>query len=155
MIGPVNPLLTADGFIIVNVLFPVILMLIFGKISGKSLFLQTLSKNTSCLENTDFRKVQTLFDLPRKILLTTHTNPDGDAIGSSLALYGYFRMKGHQVSVMVPDEYPTFLAWMPWHDEILVFSRDKEKCLQKINEADIIFSLDYNSLDRLQGCLRR
>jgi bifunctional oligoribonuclease and PAP phosphatase NrnA len=106
---------------------------------------------TDLLETTDFRKVQTLFDLPRKILLTTHTNPDGDAIGSSLALYGYFRMKGHEVCVMVPDEFPTFLAWMPGHEDILVFSRNEQKCLQKISEAEVIFSLDYNNLDRLQG----
>jgi bifunctional oligoribonuclease and PAP phosphatase NrnA len=101
------------------------------------------------LENTEFAKVNELLSVPRKILITSHTNPDGDAIGASLALYGYFRLKNHSVTVMVPDAYPSFLAWMPGHEKILVFSRQKNECLKAIEEADVIFSVDYNSLDRI------
>ena len=101
------------------------------------------------LETTDFSKISDLLSVPRKILLTSHTNPDGDAIGASLALYGYFLQKGHDVRVMVPDPYPGFLAWMHRHEEIMVFSRDTEECLRSIAEAEVLFSIDYNSLDRL------
>jgi len=101
------------------------------------------------LENTDFARISELLSVPRKILITSHTNPDGDAIGASLALYGYFRLKGHSVQVMMPDAYPTFLAWMPAHEKILVFSRQKEECLKAIAGAEVLFSVDYNSLDRL------
>jgi len=103
------------------------------------------------LEYTDFTKITGYLSVPRKILITSHTNPDGDAIGASLALYGYLRMKNHPVRIMTPDPYPNFLAWMPWREEIMVFTREKERCLEAIEEAEVIFSVDYNSLERLSG----
>lgn len=103
------------------------------------------------MENTDFARISELLSVPKKILITSHTNPDGDAIGASLALYGYFTLKGHTVKVLVPDPYPTFLAWLPGHKNILVFSENKEEGLKAIAEADVQFSVDYNSLDRLGG----
>jgi bifunctional oligoribonuclease and PAP phosphatase NrnA len=102
------------------------------------------------LKNSSFRDVIGEVEKHHKILITTHTNPDGDAIGSSLALYGYLKKKNHEVYVMVPDPDPTFLHWMPYHDDLMVFTRDLEACLKAIKEADVIFSVDYNSLDRLE-----
>ncbi len=101
------------------------------------------------LKNTDFEPIRRLFGKPARILVTAHTNPDGDAIGSGLALCFYLRKKGHEVALMVPDVFPEFLAWMPGADDILVFSRDKERCLEKITEAEIIIAADFNQLDRL------
>ncbi|NQV02824.1 MAG: DHH family phosphoesterase [Bacteroidia bacterium] len=83
-------------------------------------------------------------------MLTTHTNPDGDAIGSSLAFYRYLSMKGHTVSIMAPDPFPSFLAWLTDSDKILIFSQQKVQCLRAIEDATVIFSLDYNDLKRLQ-----
>ncbi len=102
------------------------------------------------MENTDFPKVKELLASQQNILLTTHTNPDGDAIGSSLALYRYLTMKGHSVAVMVPDPFPSFLAWLANTEKILVFTRQKEQTLRAISDATVIFSLDYNDLSRLQ-----
>lgn len=85
-----------------------------------------------------------------KILITSHANPDGDAIGSSLALFGYLKKKHHEVCVMVPDPDPTFLHWMPYHENLLVFSKDREACLKVIEQAELIFSVDYNTIDRLE-----
>jgi phosphoesterase RecJ-like protein len=82
-------------------------------------------------------------------LITTHTNPDGDAIGSSLAIYGYLQKKGHDVSVMIPDPDPAFLHWMPFHSSILVFRDQQEICLATIKNAEVIFCLDYNGLGRV------
>lgn len=101
------------------------------------------------LDNTDFDKVSNFLATPKRILLTSHTNPDGDAIGSVLALYGYFKKKGHTVRAIMPDPSPSFLSWMPFHDDILVFNRNEEECLKAISEAEILFSIDYNSLTRL------
>jgi phosphoesterase RecJ-like protein len=92
-----------------------------------------------------------LLEIPRKILITTHTNPDGDAIGSSLAMYGYLKKKGHDVSVIIPDTDPAFLFWMPFHSSILVYCDQEEECLRRIEQAEIIFCLDYNGLGRLSG----
>lgn len=102
------------------------------------------------MENTDFSKVQELLVLPQNILLTTHTNPDGDAIGSSLAFYRYLVFKGHTVSMMVPDPFPSFLSWLTGAGNIMVFSLQKEAVLNAIAEATVIFSLDYNDLSRLK-----
>lgn len=101
------------------------------------------------MENTDFLKVRELLASAQTILLTTHTNPDGDAIGSSLALYRYLEKKGHAVSMMVPDPFPSFLAWLSDSDKIAVFSEEKEELLDLIDGASVIFSLDYNDLSRL------
>ncbi|MFH1160140.1 MAG: DHH family phosphoesterase [bacterium] len=101
------------------------------------------------MESADFNAVRELLSEPKKILLTTHTNPDGDAIGSSLAFFRYLKKKGHHVHVMSPDASPSFLAWMGGHDQILIYNPDEKRCRQLIEEAQLIFSLDYNDLSRL------
>lgn len=101
------------------------------------------------MENTDFDKISGLLDKPRNILITTHTSPDGDAIGASLALFGYLIKKNHHVQVMIPDPDPTFLHWMPYHDQLLVFNLNQDQCIRSINEVELIFCIDYNGLNRL------
>jgi bifunctional oligoribonuclease and PAP phosphatase NrnA len=103
------------------------------------------------LENTDFNKIAALLTTSAKVLITTHMNPDGDAIGASLALFGYLTLKKHDVQVMIPDPDPEFLHWMPYHDHLLVFNREKEQCVEAIRSAEIIFSVDYNSFSRLSS----
>lgn len=93
--------------------------------------------------------IRSLLDQPRTILLTSHMNPDGDAIGASLALLGYLRKKGHTVNVMIPDPDPGFLHWMPFHNQLMVYSLQEEQCMKAIEQADLIFSVDYNALSRL------
>ncbi len=101
------------------------------------------------MENTDFLKVQELLTTPQNILLTTHTNPDGDAIGSSLAFFRYLVKKGHTVTMMVPDPFPSFLSWLTDSGRIFIFSLQKDHVLRAVADASIIFSLDYNDLNRL------
>ncbi|MEI7663327.1 MAG: DHH family phosphoesterase [Bacteroidota bacterium] len=101
------------------------------------------------MENTDFSAISEKLSKPLQILITTHTNPDGDAIGSSLALSFYLKKKNHQVRVMAPDPFPDFLAWMPGHDDILFFSRNKSECIKAIETADLIIAADYNNFSRL------
>jgi phosphoesterase RecJ-like protein len=101
------------------------------------------------LENTHFEHIAGLISSPKQILITTHSNPDGDAIGASLALAMYLRKKNHKVQVMVPDPYPDFLAWMKGHDTILVYSAVPDDCRQAIAKAELIFAVDYNNLGRL------
>jgi phosphoesterase RecJ-like protein len=101
------------------------------------------------LENTDFNHISASLSEPKRILITTHSNPDGDAIGASLALSSYLKKKNHAVKVLIPDPYPDFLAWMKGHEEILIFSREKDACIIAIEEAEMIISADYNNLGRL------
>ncbi|HNY03841.1 MAG TPA: DHH family phosphoesterase [Bacteroidales bacterium] len=101
------------------------------------------------MENTDFDIIIGILATPSRILVTTHSNPDGDAIGSCLAFSSYLKKKGHHVSMMVPDPYPEFLSWMKGHEEILVWSQDPDACRKAVEGAEIIVAVDYNNLSRL------
>jgi phosphoesterase RecJ-like protein len=101
------------------------------------------------LNNLNFSTIKEIFTVPRKILLTSHTNPDGDAIGACLALFLYFKNLGHDVRVVVPNPFPDFLAWMEGSEEIMIYDKDKVMCDGLFETAEILFSLDYNHPNRL------
>ena len=87
----------------------------------------------------------------RKIVIVAHTNPDGDAVGSSLAWAEVLRGMGHEVTCIVPNKYPYFLDWMPGIDEVVIFKTDTEgRARRAIAEADMIFCLDFNAVSRLE-----
>ncbi|MBT1690026.1 DHH family phosphoesterase [Dawidia soli] len=89
-------------------------------------------------------------DQPRKVVILTHFKPDADALGSSLGLAGYLKKKGHAVQVITPSDYPDFIAWMPGNSEVLVFQKERpQKARQFVEGADIIFCLDFSSLNRI------
>ncbi|MCK8522778.1 bifunctional oligoribonuclease/PAP phosphatase NrnA [Aquimarina sp. D1M17] len=96
----------------------------------------------------DMKEIKELLGSPKNIVITAHKNPDGDAIGSSLALYHYLHSLGHKTTVIVPNEYPDFLNWVPGENTVLKYSTDTEIATSKINEADLIFTLDFNHLSR-------
>ncbi|MDR1518506.1 MAG: bifunctional oligoribonuclease/PAP phosphatase NrnA [Dysgonamonadaceae bacterium] len=79
-----------------------------------------------------------------KILITTHLSPDGDALGSALALSHYLARQRKNVRIMVPNSFPYFLKWMPGADNILIYEYNKGAGQATIEKADLIFSLDYN-----------
>ena len=70
---------------------------------------------------TDFKA---LLQSPKKVVVVTHFKPDADALGSSLGLAGYLEKKGHQVTVITPSDYPSFLNWMPGNDKVLAISAE-------------------------------
>ncbi|RYZ97173.1 MAG: bifunctional oligoribonuclease/PAP phosphatase NrnA, partial [Sphingobacteriaceae bacterium] len=90
-----------------------------------------------------------LLEQPRKIVITTHHKPDGDALGSSLGLYNYLVQLGHHAKVVVPSDYPDFLSWMPGNEEVLIYTDHKQVAETLIAEAEIIFCLDFNALSRI------
>ena len=98
-----------------------------------------------------------LLQEPKRIAITNHVNPDGDAMGSALGLYAVLNKLGHDVSVIVPNDYPEFLKWMPGNNEVIVGQDQTDDANEKINSADIIFHLDYNAYSRageLESVLR-
>ncbi len=98
---------------------------------------------------TDWQGLKTLLDVPKDILITSHRNPDGDAIGSSLGLYHFLIQQGHSIKVAFPSEYPTIFAWMPDADKILIYDLEPDAVKSAIEKSDVIFTLDYNALDRV------
>lgn len=95
-------------------------------------------------------KIQSLISSPKKIAIITHVNPDGDALGSSLALWGMLKRDGHDVTVITPNEFPSFLAWMPDSKDIVVYNQKHDKADDIIKKADIIFCLDFNDIKRME-----
>jgi phosphoesterase RecJ-like protein len=97
------------------------------------------------------RPIQDAFPLlntPRKIFITTHHKPDGDAIGSMLALSHYLTKKGHTVSAVSPSELPEFLMWLPGTGDLYNYEAEAKVSLAALKEADLIFGLDFNDYSR-------
>ena len=97
----------------------------------------------------EFNTLKQKLSLPKKIVITTHKGPDGDAMGSSLALCNYLIKKGHDVKVITPNEYPKFLKWMKGDREVIEFCHNVKKATDITNNAEIIFCLDFNTLSRI------
>ena len=88
----------------------------------------------------------------QRIVILSHTNPDGDAVGSSLAWAEVLRTMGHTVTCIVPNKYPYFLDWMPGIGEVVVFKTDTEgRAARAVAGADILFCLDFNAISRLEN----
>jgi len=93
---------------------------------------------------------KTLIETPKKVVITTHHKPDADALGSSLGLAGYLKKKGHTVQVITPTDYAKFLSWMKGNDEVIVYNNgNEERSAKFVNEAELIFCLDFSSLKRI------
>ncbi len=101
------------------------------------------------MNNSDISSLQDFFIKKRNIVIVSHSNPDGDAVGSSLALYNYFLLKNHEVNVIVPNNFPDYLAWMKGSKNILIYNSKKNACKHLIENADVIFCLDFNALNRV------
>lgn len=81
----------------------------------------------------------------------THSNPDGDAIGSSLALALALVKAGKDARVVIPDGLPDFLRWLPGIERSTTFAYKQERAVEIIEGADLIFCLDFNDPKRLNG----
>jgi len=103
------------------------------------------------LEASVQRTVREWLNQAEKVAILTHTNPDGDAIGSSLALCLALNKRGLDARVIIPDGLPDFLRWLPGIELSTTFAYKTEKATGIINEADMIFCLDFNDPDRLNG----
>ncbi|MEC8678979.1 MAG: bifunctional oligoribonuclease/PAP phosphatase NrnA [Bacteroidota bacterium] len=95
------------------------------------------------------QELKNLLSAKQNVVITTHVNPDGDAIGSSVALLNFLIKMGHDVSVIVPNDYPDFLKWMKNDELIINFSNSKNESQEKIKNASLIFCLDFNNLNRI------
>ena len=95
------------------------------------------------------QELKNLLSAKQNVVITTHVNPDGDAIGSSVALLNFLIKMGHDVSVIVPNDYPDFLKWMKNDELIINYSNSKNESQEKIKNASLIFCLDFNNLNRI------
>jgi len=90
-----------------------------------------------------------LLEGSKKVVIIGHKNPDGDAVGSTSALSLFLKSQGHDTQVIVPNDFPDFLKWMPASEDILIYNQNTDVANKHISEANIICTLDFNSLSRV------
>ncbi|MEW5846356.1 MAG: bifunctional oligoribonuclease/PAP phosphatase NrnA [Bacteroidota bacterium] len=98
-------------------------------------------------ELNDLRKA---IDGSSSIVITTHHNPDGDAIGSVLGLYHALKAMGVNTQMLTPNGFPDFLGWLPDADKIVHYSKDKKAAENLLSKADLVFCLDFNGFKRVE-----
>ncbi len=103
------------------------------------------------MKATELNQLKAYLSKPRKVVITTHKGPDGDAMGSSLALYNYLLKKGHLVHVITPNDYPSYLKWMKGDEHVIEYCFNEEKAKKITESAEIIFCLDFNTLTRIDS----
>ncbi|MFY8182198.1 MAG: DHH family phosphoesterase [Flavobacterium sp.] len=100
------------------------------------------------MNEKDILAIQELLASPKKIAIIPHRSPDGDAMGSTLGLYHFLLKLNHKPVVIAPNEFPEFLAWLPSSETVLVYENDRVNCTQILNDAEMVFTLDFNALHR-------
>ena len=107
--------------------------------------------NIDILSEAELTQLRSIIAAAADIVVIGHVNPDGDAIGSTLAWTNYLQSEGKSVSLIVPDKYPDFLNWLPNTDKILRHDKHPEKTELLVATADLIFCLDLNTLSRTEA----
>lgn len=97
---------------------------------------------------SDIKMFEKLVETSTNVILTCHVRPDGDAIGSTLGLYHVLRGLGKNATVVVPDQPPKTLNFLPGIREIAVYTRHDPYCQRMVEEADLIICCDFNTMSR-------
>lgn len=104
---------------------------------------------TKIFKEKSIDEFKTLLDDTNNPTIITHISPDGDAIGSTLALYHYLKTLNVNATIVVPNSFPTFLKWMDGSEDIIIFDKQEEKAKEVLKESDLIFCLDFNISSRV------
>lgn len=109
--------------------------------------------NINLLNDTELQQLKDIVTDAERMLVVGHTNPDGDAIGSTLTWAEYLRQQGKKVTVVMPDQYPDFLRWMPGNETIVRYDKHPDDVERLFREVDVIFCLDFNTPSRISDKL--
>lgn len=106
---------------------------------------------TKVIQEEKIQQAQSYIEKGERFAILTHISPDGDALGASLSLFHFLLSRGKEcVSIIVPNDFPDFFSWMPGADKILIYAKETELSDRMIASADVIFCLDFNSLNRIE-----
>ena len=94
-------------------------------------------------------EIITYINNANQVAIFTHQSPDGDAMGSSLALYHFLKSLGKEVRVIVPNAFPDFLAWMPAADTVLLYDTHVNEADTYLEGVELVICLDFNALKRI------
>ena len=107
------------------------------------------------LNNEELAKAKAIVEGSKKIVISTHISPDGDAIGSSCAMAQMLVKLGKEVTIVLPDHAPAYLSWLSGNEYVVICKDQGEETAQRIQEADAIFILDYNHLGRIGEAVKK
>lgn len=98
---------------------------------------------------SQIQEIQRILKVSKQVVLVSHRNPDGDALGSTLGLKWIFdSIHTFKTTVVVPDAKPDFLQFLPGFDDVLVFEKEKDHTTELIASCDVLFCLDFNHPSR-------
>ena len=96
----------------------------------------------------DWHTLSDLLSQPKKAVIIGHKNPDGDAVGASLGLFWFLKSQGHDPIVLMPNDFPDFLKWLPGCSDIVLYDREASRAERLLSQCEVIFTLDFNALNR-------
>ena len=96
-------------------------------------------------------ELSVLLNNSKSIVITSHHNPDGDALGSMLGLYHLLQTMGIRAEMVLPNDFPKFLKWLPSSSRIVKHFYSPDKVKKLLAGADLILCLDYNGFARLEA----
>ena len=100
------------------------------------------------MTNQDYQAIRSLLAEPKRIAIVPHRSPDGDAMGSTLAIYHLVKKLGHEATVIAPNAFPYSLKWLPSSETVVIYEEQREQATALLEQADVIFTLDFNAFHR-------
>lgn len=99
----------------------------------------------------EIHPLKSYLEKARHIVIVSHNNPDGDAVGSSMGLHLYLKNMGKASKVVFPNPYAQNLAWMDIDRCSLNYQEHPQQVEEAINECDLLFVMDFNRISRAEG----
>ena len=103
------------------------------------------------IARSKIEQLRDYIEKPQHVVILAHTNPDGDAIGSSLAWAEVLKRHGHDVTCILPNKFPYYLDFMPGCGDMVIYKHDESRATDAVRKADLIFCLDFHTMSRLDG----
>ena len=104
---------------------------------------------TPLFSELEIQTAQDFINQSNNVVILTHMSPDGDAMGSSLAMRHFLEAQGKQVSVIVPNSFPDFLAWLPKANEDIIYETHRAEADALLEQADLVICTDFNDPKRI------
>lgn len=104
---------------------------------------------TNLLDSYSVNQAGQFLQQATRVVILTHMSPDGDALGSALAMNHYLHQIGKVAHVLVPNSFPDFLSWMPGAEQIVIYEAQAQIATNLMDEADLIVCTDFNEPKRI------
>lgn len=103
------------------------------------------------INSRNIDRFEKLVSQARRIAIVTHMKPDGDAMGSSIALYHFLKSQGKDPRIVLNDPYPAYLSFLVSEDiaeNLFTYDAAPDRSEQAISGSDLLICLDFNAFHR-------